>query len=81
MKNFKHKYPLDALITLSIKVTVDYFKFVWCITKMRHEIKFCVKLQDNVTKTFDKLTQINRDHVLTLGQIIVLFFFFLFFVT
>ena len=39
-------------------IILDYYK---CVTKLEHNIKFCVKLQGNVTKTFDKLTQANGD--------------------
>ena len=35
---------------------------------MEHKIKFCIKLPDNVTETFNKLTQASEDQVSIVGR-------------
>ena len=42
--------------------------FVKCATKKELVIKFCVKLQDNVPGTFNKLSQNYGDRVLSLTK-------------
>ena len=37
--------------------------------QIEHGVKFCAKIQDNIKETFNKLTQVDRDQLLSWVQV------------